>query len=167
MKLLIHDLNEEELACLELKPGDNLRILSDNGTLRPCIGCFGCWIKTPGVCVLKDDFKDMGQWLSECDEVIIISRCAYGSYSPFVVNVINRSIPYLLPYFEERNGEIHHMSRYENHFKLSVCFYGEDTDESERITAKALVKANEVNFQCKESQVSFHSGLNTIREVLQ
>ncbi len=167
MKLIIHDLNEENLASLKLEPGNSLRILSDNGSLRPCIGCFGCWIKTPGVCVLKDEFKDMGQWLSKCDEVVIISRCTYGSYSPFVLNVLNRSIPYILPYFEEINGETHHKSRYENHFKLSVCFYGEDTDEAERTTARALVKANEVNFHCRESNISFHSGLNTIREVLQ
>ena len=30
-----------------------------NKKLATCIGCFGCWIKTPGECILKDEGIDI------------------------------------------------------------------------------------------------------------
>lgn len=47
MKLLIHDM--EEQAFKELLPNTmkDVRIISDDNFMHHCIGCFGCWIKTP------------------------------------------------------------------------------------------------------------------------
>ncbi|WP_407654270.1 MULTISPECIES: hypothetical protein [Caproicibacterium] len=40
----------------------------------------------------------MAIWgLSQCDELILISKCCYGGFSPFVKNVLDRSIPYIHP----------------------------------------------------------------------
>ena len=30
-----------------------------NKKLATCIGCFGCWIKTPGECILKDEGREI------------------------------------------------------------------------------------------------------------
>ena len=27
--------------------------------IHPCLGCFSCWSKTPGVCCIKDDMRDV------------------------------------------------------------------------------------------------------------
>jgi hypothetical protein len=35
----------------------------------------------------------MGLLHSKCDNITIISQCFYGSYSPFVHNVLDRSVP--------------------------------------------------------------------------
>ena len=104
MRVIIHDLTPTELGELNLSPsGENestdTAFVSDNGTIRNCIGCFGCWVKTPGTCVLKDGYHEMGKLLSQCDEMVIISKCMYGSFTPFIRNVLDRCIPYLLPYF--------------------------------------------------------------------
>lgn len=166
MKIIIHDLNQQEFAALYSNSDKDTVIISDNDTIHNCIGCFGCWIKTPGVCVLKDGYSNMGELLSKCNELVIISRCIYGSYSPFIRNVLDRCIPYLLPYFVPLSGETHHKNRYENTFALSVYFYGEDITEREQETAKALVKANGINFYSSESELYFHKDLQTIMEVL-
>ena len=120
MRLLLHDLDRNDFT--ELFP-DQIRetmMISDDGTIHHCTGCFGCWIKTPGACVIRDDYVDMGEYLSKCNEVVIISKCCYGGFSPFVKNVLDRSIPHIHPYFVIRNGEMHHRRRYSNRISLRV-----------------------------------------------
>lgn len=163
MKIILHDLNQHEFAELNTDIDTDNVIISDNGAIHNCIGCFGCWIKTPGICVLNDGYSNMGELLSKCDQLIIISRCVYGSYSAFIRNVLDRCIPYLSPYFVKLNGETHHKNRYENTFVLSAHFYGDDITEKEQKTAKALVKANGINFYASENKVYFHESLKTIK----
>lgn len=166
MKIIIHDLSIAEFESLGQKGDINTKIISDNGKIHSCIGCFGCWVKTPGKCVLKDGYDNMGELLSGCGELVIISRCVYGSYSPFVRNVLDRSISYLLPYFVTKEGETHHRNRYDNRFSLSVYFYGEDLTEAEKETAKSLVRANGVNLYSAGNRVYFHNSVKEIGEVL-
>ncbi len=164
MKMIIHDLSETEFAGLNLKPDTETVIISDNGTIRNCIGCFGCWVKTPGKCVVKDDYRNMGELLSKCDEVTVISKCVYGSYSPFVRNVWDRSISYLLPYFVTKSGETHHKNRYAHSFALTVHFYGNDITEKEKKTAGQLVVANSRNLYSTGNRVYFHKDLQGVKE---
>lgn len=155
MKLLIHDLEEKKFKELLPSTIDNMTIVSEDGTMHNCIGCFGCWIKTPGACVLRDKYADMGECLSKCNEVIIISKCFYGGFSPFIKNVIDRCNPYMHPYFAIRNGEMHHRRRYDNHFDLRVWFYGENITEKEKQTAEKLIQANAINKDCRVKNVTF------------
>ena len=133
MKLIIHDLPQDAAAELFGKMTDT-HIISDDRTIRNCVGCFGCWIKTPGQCIIRDAYGDMGRLLSRCDELLIVSRCIYGSYSPFVKSVLDRSISYMHPDFVRRNGEMHHRRRYRNRFLMKVTFYGGDINDAERET---------------------------------
>lgn len=164
MNILIHDLSNEQFRSLFPKANNHVHIISDNGTIRHCIGCFGCWIKTPGRCVLKDGYDNMGELLSRCEKLTIISRCVYGCYSPFVKNVLDRSIPWLLPFFKIRNNETHHKSRYQNNMQLAVHFYGENITKEERETAKKLVKANCANFNVKDYEISFSNSVDKLCE---
>ena len=159
MKLLIHDLEKNDFNSIIHKLDDSIKVVSDDGTIQNCIGCFGCWIKTPGECVIKDKYSDMGELLSKCDTVIIISKCYYGGYSPFVKNVLDRSISYVHPYFVIRNGDMHHRRRYDNRFDLKVTFYGEEITENEKQTAVELVKANSINLDCNNCGVSFFQNI--------
>ena len=119
MKLIIHDLDEEEFKNIFSEPDEDVVLIGNSGEILNCIGCFGCWIKTPGKCIIRDQYGDMGELLARCEEARIISRCCYGGYSPFVKNVLDRSIPYLHPYFKIKNGEMHHKQRYDKILKLN------------------------------------------------
>lgn len=157
MKMILHDLPQQQYEALNqpcFEPGDI--VIADNGALHHCIGCFGCWTKTPGRCVIKDEYRHMGERLAKCDQLVILSRCAYGSYSPFIRNVLDRSISYMLPYFAMRNGQTHHSPRYAQRFALSAHFYGEDITPQEQTTARTLVQANGINFNCTQTNVQFH-----------
>lgn len=130
-------------------------VVSDNGTIKNCIGCYGCWVKTPGQCVIKDEYQQMGALLSEADRVMIFSRCLLGGYSPFIKNVLDRSISYLLPFFKAKGKETHHQQRYPAQFALEVHFYGENLSDREKSVAEKLVQANAVNFDASSVRVTF------------
>ena len=166
MKLLIHDMEKEKLKELLQDSTDNLTIVSEHEVIHNCIGCFGCWVKSPGTCVIHDKYEDMGEKLSKCQELIIISKCFYGGFSPFVKNVLDRSISYIHPYFTLRNGEMHHRRRYDNHIDLKVWFYGKDIIEQEKQTAIKLVRANSVNLDCSAEKVTFVEDISEIKDFL-
>ena len=161
MNILIHDLKDFNKKILVNQK--ETVIISDNGKIHPCICCFGCWIKTPGQCVIKDGYDNMGELMSKSSRVIIISQCLYGGYSPFVKNILDKSISYLLPYFKIKNGESHHKRRYDNNIDLTVYFYGKIT-ESEKETARKLIKANGINMYMK-TKVNFYTSSKEIKKV--
>lgn len=156
MNLIIHDLTDEEFHSLFSRVRSDTKVISDNGKIQSCIGCFGCWIKTPGECVLRDGYENMGELLSQTERLIVISRCCFGGYSPFVKNVLDRSISYLLPFFKTVGGETHHKPRYKKDLSLSVYFYGKNLSEAEIQTANKLVKANSVNFYISDYKTFFY-----------
>ncbi|MGX8709777.1 MAG: flavodoxin family protein [bacterium] len=156
MRLIVHDLTPEQERKI-LTFSENTRIISDDGTIHPCIGCFGCWTKTPAQCVIRDHYGDMGEALSKCDELILISRCCYGGFSPFVKNVLDRSISYIHPYFVMKDGEMHHRPRYSTHFSTSAYFYGDELSEQDQALARSLVEANSINFHSIVKDILFET----------
>lgn len=162
MKLIIHDLEEKKFESLFPNVPEDVKIISNDGTIKNCVGCFGCWVKTPGACVIRDHYGGMGEWLAKSNEVIIISECFYGGYSPFVKNVLDRSISYIHPYFETRNNEMHHKKRYNHKFETSVWFYGDAITDDEKATANKLVVANSINMNSDIKAIQFVKSLQEI-----
>ena len=156
-RLIIYDIQNETLTA---KKDDIL--FSANPIVKPCMGCFGCWIKTPGRCVIGDRCSDIPSYIAKCDEMILISSVLFGSYSESIKAVIDRSIPYVLPYFRIVGGEMHHKMRYKHSFKLKALFYGE-CDSEERQLAESLAQANAVNFGAKSCEVKFFDGIEELR----
>ena len=165
MNLIIHDLSKEQWEALAFPLKEETKIIDNSGNIKKCMGCFGCWLKTPGRCVIPDEYQRMGELAAKAEELTIISKCSFGSYSSFVKNVLDRSISYVLPFFEIREGEMHHRKRYDNQFLMRVIFYGSDITEEEKETAKELVKANAVNLHGKVKEVLFVESAEKIGEV--
>ena len=165
MNLIIHDLSKEQWEALAFPLKEETKIIDNSGKIKKCMGCFGCWLKTPGRCVIPDEYQRMGELAAKAEELTIISKCSFGSYSSFVKNVLDRSISYVLPFFEIREGEMHPRKRYDNQFLMRVIFYGSDITEEEKETAKELVKANAVNLHGKVKEVLFVESAEKIGEV--
>lgn len=164
MNVIIHDLTDLQFQQIFPQVTGDTQIISDKGHIKNCTGCFGCWIKTPGQCVMKDGYENMGSILSQADTVTIISKCTYGGYSPFVKNVLERSISFLLPFFKMTDNEIHHKPRYKKSFQLCVYFYGEHITQSERDTAKSMVGRNSINFNVSKHSVTFFKSIEQLCE---
>ena len=162
MRLIVHDLAQEQ-ANIILPQNTDTRLIGNNDTIHCCVGCFGCWVKTPAQCIIRDSYADMGELLSKFSELIFVSNCCYGGFSPFVKNVIDRSISYSHPYFTIRNGEMHHQPRYQNHFRLSAFFYSPDLTSQEKETAEHIVHANALNLNCQIGKIRFAASAESFR----
>ena len=160
MKLIITDVKD-----LALRVTGEHKIIKPEERIKHCIGCFGCWIKTPGECVIKDGYHCTGWDMGRCEELIMISECLYGGFSSFVKKVQDRAISYVRGDFDIVNDEMRHRRRYHNKIRLTAYFYGEDVTEEEKITAENIVRANAKNFYAVVNKVVFLKNHNELAEV--
>ena len=160
MRTIIQDLKENEINF-----NKDEKVISSINCTKNCIGCFSCWIKHPKRCTLKDQYSDIVEYIRDSDELILISKCRYGCYSSEVKRVFERCIGYVLPYFEIRNDEIHHKSRYDKKIKLSTYFYGNITNEDKKCVDK-LVKANSINLNTCDYTINYVDNLKEIEKCI-
>lgn len=160
MKLIITDIENFSVPI-----EGEYKIIKPKGDIRHCIGCFGCWVRTPGKCVLRDGYEGTGIDMSKCTELILISRCYYGSVSPFVKIVQDRAISYIQADFVIRKGEMHHKRRYKNVITLSAHLYGENITDAEKETTRNLIEANADNYDGLVKDVHFYKSVEELEGV--
>lgn len=156
MRIIIHDL--EDISYLNIYKND--KIVSD--IKNNCIGCFSCWVKTPLNCIYKDKATNNGKTILESDELIIISKLTYGTYSSKVKKIMERSISLVEPFFTIRNGEIHHRTRTNKKPKFKVYFYGNNITKKDKIIAKKYINANMNNLNTNYPQIFFYNNYKEI-----
>ena len=162
MKLVITDLTTRNVTVT----GEHT-LFEPSRPIQPCVGCFGCWIKTPGRCVLRDGYEGIGGLLGGSSELILVSRCVWGSLSPYVKNVLDRGISYVHPNFVIRHGEMHHRMRYDNHLAVSAYLYGEVglPTEREQKTARELLEANAKNLGAELRSLDFFASATELEGI--
>ncbi len=82
--------------------------------VRYCQGCFTCWTKTPGKCIIKDDMTNelLPKWL-ESDLAIYATPLYDFTLTANMKAFIERSLPMLEPFFiETDNGATRHPFRH-------------------------------------------------------
>lgn len=146
---VIHDVLD-----LSLCDSDEYVVFDANNNYAFCKGCFDCWLRTPGKCIMKDKVCGLNDNLVDCNKFVIISKPLYGGFSTKVKGVIDRLIAFNLPFFKTINGELHHKPRNKNPFELKVIFYGDITD-NEMETAKEYVSNLAFNFDDVVNSVEF------------
>lgn len=162
MKVIVHDLGTEYDEMLQKKCDV---VICADGKYAPCQGCFGCWTKHPAECRLKDSLHTVCRVIGRADELIIISENYYGSYSPVIKNVLDRSIGSSTPFSTYRGKQMHHTLRYGKHEILKVFTYGDITEE-EKATFELLAARNALNDGYRESQVFVLKSLSELEGML-
>ncbi len=96
--------------------------------LKNCLGCFNCWNKTPGECVIQDDMRTVIEKILWADVTIWSFPLYYFNVPGGLKTLIDRQLPMVLPFMvsEAENGS--HPSRYDmsgkKHVLISTCgFY--------------------------------------------
>ena len=100
--------------------------------IRYCIGCWGCWIKTPGECIVADGSREVCRQYINSDLVLFSSPIIMGFTSALLKKAHDKLIPLIHPYTEFIQNESHHVSRYEKYPLMGLLLEkGKDTDEED------------------------------------
>lgn len=92
----------------------------DGMRVKPCVGCFTCWLKTPGECAINDDGRETAKAIAGCDALIVLSSVTFGGYASRLKFALDRIIPTISPLFEWVKGEMHHKLRYPAHSFFAI-----------------------------------------------
>lgn len=120
-----------------------IRLAKQN--ISACTGCFGCWIKTPGKCPIKDDSQNIIQNIISSDIVIYFTPVIFGGYSPLLKKILDRSICLVSPFFTKINGEMHHKKRYNKYPSIIGIGFMDKHDKEQEENFKNLIYRNSLN----------------------
>jgi len=130
------------------KKGFNVSALElPNLYLKPCKGCFDCWLKTPGLCSIKNDIAhSMLKKIIESDIIVFLTTIKFGSFSLYLKKAIDRFVPLANPYFRKINDITQHIPRYKKEFKIIALGIQENVDSESEQIFRRLIARNAVNF---------------------
>lgn len=132
---------ELKSRCWDLEP-----FQLNSMDIKYCTGCFGCWIQTPGICVIPDAGQEIAKAIIQSNLVIFLTPVTFGGYSSELKKALDRTICILSPFFKKVGGEIHHRPRYEQYPRLmGVGLLPHKNVESERVFT-TLVERNAINW---------------------
>lgn len=99
--------------------------------IRQCLGCFDCWLKTPGKCMQKDDMEGLLSLFRDADLIVFATPLYVDNVTGIMKTFMDRIIPLTEPYFEkDPQGEYRHRKRYEKVPKIAVisnCGFAEQS----------------------------------------
>lgn len=119
-----------------------------------CVGCFGCWTKTPGKCVIRDDAVKVYPLIAASDRVLYVSHVKYGGYDTPMKTMLERAIPVQQAFIRLWHGETHHVQRRVEPKQAVIVGYG-DLPAGEQELFRRLVARNAHNMSFERYRVVF------------
>lgn len=102
---------------------------ASNINISHCLGCNYCWLKTPGQCVIKDDYEPILKKISRSDQVWLVSDTKFGFISFKTKNIIDRFMPIVTMNLHMVGKQMRHVPRYEKNPSLGVIYTGDGNKE--------------------------------------
>lgn len=100
-----------------------------NYRIGHCLGCFGCWFKTPGRCIQEDDMTgELYERFLAADVAVLASPLYHFNLNARMKAFIERTLPMILPEFVDRGARTGHPLRVPHIPRivaLSVCAFPE------------------------------------------
>ncbi|MFZ5644427.1 MAG: flavodoxin family protein [Bacillota bacterium] len=80
--------------------------------IKHCSGCFTCWVKTPGICVHKDDMAELLEKIRISEIIVFATPLYIYTVSGLMKDFMDRTIiPLLKPYIIKREDQFIHPMR--------------------------------------------------------
>ena len=102
---------KEESAGAQPPEIETLNIGSLN--IKPCLGCFSCWGKTPGECCIHDDMQGVIAKILWADVVVWSFPLYYFGLPGQLKTLIDRQLPMSLPFMSAETESGGHPTRYD------------------------------------------------------
>lgn len=122
--------------------------------IHNCVGCFGCWIKTPGRCVIRDDAVRIYPKIAAAERLLYVSRVSMGGYDVPMKTLLERAIPVQKAFIRLVEGETHHYQRAVLPKTATIFAYGTH-DSEERELFCDIVARNTRNMNFTKHKVIF------------
>ena len=115
-----------------------------------CVGCFDCWLKTPGYCRFRDDMENIYRQILKTNIFIFLTHLKMGFIDSLAKKMNDRLIPLLLPYIKLYKGEAHHYLRYGKLPAFGLIMQPEpDTDREDIEIVNHIYRRFSLNLQTK------------------
>jgi NAD(P)H-dependent FMN reductase len=114
--------------------------------LAHCLGCFDCWVKTPGMCVEADAGREIARAIVRSDVTVLFTPVTFGGYSPELKKMVDRFVQLASPFFQMDCGEVHHPPRYAHLPRLVMVGVQRHASPHEAHLFKILAGRNAINF---------------------
>ncbi len=92
--------------------------------IKPCIGCNFCWLKTPGICSIKDDYEEILKKIIKADQLWVISDTALGFIDHKGKNIFDRILPIATMYLHFKGNQMRHVPRYDGQTNVGIIYKG-------------------------------------------
>lgn len=109
---------QEENGGAQAPEIETLNIGSLN--IKPCLGCFSCWSKTPGECCIRDDMQGVINKILWANVVVWSFPLYYFGLPGQLKTLIDRQLPMSLPFMSTETESGGHPSRYDMSGKRTV-----------------------------------------------
>jgi multimeric flavodoxin WrbA len=104
--------------------GELQAISTSDMKITHCTGCNDCWIKTPGLCCIKDDYEQILTKMLQADCVVFLTETELGFVCSQMKNLIDRILPVVTMYLKFKDGQMRHYSRYNKQPDMALLYTG-------------------------------------------
>lgn len=98
--------------------------------VHPCIGCYTCWTKSPGVCVFKDDMTELLEKVKTSDVLVYATPLYNFNMTAYTKAFMERLLPLLDPHLVKNGDTYRHPMRFDISRRMvliSTCGFPEIT----------------------------------------
>lgn len=146
MKVIVHDLQEKSWQELGMRLQKKDIVISREGSNAE---------------------EDISGLMGSCSQLVLISRCVYGGFSPFVQGVLEKFRKHFGPFLELRYGQTRYKvkSANKNTFGMVCCFYGDNITPREEQSARILSVSDGISLQVRGVKIAFYDTVDKIRQL--
>lgn len=126
-------------------------ILLRNKKIGNCAGDFLCWVRSPGVCNVDDDNREIANCIANSDLVVYLTPVTFGGYSSMLKKMVDHQIQNVLPLFMKVGGETHHQKRYRKYPDFLAVGWMNQPDMETEAVFRHLTYRNALNFHAKRN----------------
>ena len=103
---------DNDMICSLIQENDIEVINTSDMKIAHCMGCNQCWLKTPGICAIKDNYEGILKKLVQADNLWLVSDTHFGFLNYKGKRVMDRIVPLLNMTVGFRDGWMRHELRY-------------------------------------------------------